>query len=372
MSDKHVVEEAYNYGNTFVEVAVSHDVHDVRWDNFLEHSRLGQYRQSSLWAQAKQAEGWKPIRVTLWTNSALLGGFQILYRQTRFGNIAYLNKGPVLVSDDPDLLTITINQLQAISEQYRFLAVIVQLPDQSTFDESVLWRDGLLPNHLIGFSLASIVIPTAEPFELVEANMSRHLRKHIRQAKRRQVEVIEGNITNLNQFFALMQAACRRRNTVPNPPSEAALLEVWRAFYPTNRIRMTLALCDHEIVSGLISIGFGDRLSLWRKGWNGEHSSRHPNELLYYEAIQWATNNGYKVVDLEDFDQDLARDLLCKTVEEPPESADGIHRFKLNFGGYPVVFPATRIWIANPVLRLGYRCAFAMPWIANVISRFIK
>src|SRR5262245_2268685 len=65
------------------------------WDNFLRGTDLGQFQQSSLWAQAKQVDGWQSLRLILEQEQRIVGGFQILWRRTRFGRVGYIIKGPV-------------------------------------------------------------------------------------------------------------------------------------------------------------------------------------------------------------------------------------------------------------------------------------
>src|SRR5215831_9968162 len=79
-------------GSALAEWQRSPEAVDAEWDGFLAASPLGHFQQCSLWALAKNAEGWKPLRMVLRKQGRLAGGFQILWRRTRLGPIGYIYK----------------------------------------------------------------------------------------------------------------------------------------------------------------------------------------------------------------------------------------------------------------------------------------
>src|ERR1017187_3150477 len=76
---------------------LSPELEDPYWDDFLKATPLGHFQQSSLWARAKDIEGWRPVRMILTLDGQIAGGFQILTAHTRFGLIGYVSKGPVVI-----------------------------------------------------------------------------------------------------------------------------------------------------------------------------------------------------------------------------------------------------------------------------------
>ena len=70
---------------------------DRCWDDLLCRSGLGQFQQATFWMQAKRAQGWKPIRAIVTLDGEPVGGFQVLWRRSWLGRIAYVSKGPVLL-----------------------------------------------------------------------------------------------------------------------------------------------------------------------------------------------------------------------------------------------------------------------------------
>src|SRR5689334_11430067 len=96
------VEERKLGESTFVAKG-SHGLEDADWDTFLQRSPLGQFQQSSIWAQAKASEGWSPVRILLTVGQNLVGGFQLLWKRSRLGRIGYVSKGPVVTPGHPGL-----------------------------------------------------------------------------------------------------------------------------------------------------------------------------------------------------------------------------------------------------------------------------
>jgi hypothetical protein len=119
-------------------------------------------------------------------------------------------------------------------------------------------------------------------------------------------------------------------------------------------IRLTLAECKGQVSAALISLGFGDRLTAWKKGWNGEQKQWHPNELLQDESMEWDKNMGYSVYDFTSFEHAAAERILGG---EPATSLrlsarDEYHR---RFGGRPKLLPRALLLIPNRFLLWSYR-----------------
>ncbi len=50
---------------------------------------MGQFQQSTIWARAKASEGWRVVRLVLTVDEEIVGGFQILWRPSWRGRVAY-------------------------------------------------------------------------------------------------------------------------------------------------------------------------------------------------------------------------------------------------------------------------------------------
>src|SRR5689334_15891929 len=81
------------------DVRIGQTLTDPEWDRFVEATPGGTYQQTSMWAQVKSMAGWRPVRIGLPADDAILAGCQVLVRRvSRLGTIGYVPHGP-LVAD---------------------------------------------------------------------------------------------------------------------------------------------------------------------------------------------------------------------------------------------------------------------------------
>jgi hypothetical protein len=350
---------------------LSGSVEDALWDDFLEGTPLGHFQQSSLWAQAKASEGWRPIRILLTIDGDPGGGFQVLARKSRFGGIGYVSKGPVLAREEPALAEFLLEQLVWTAKRHRLLALIVQVPDESRIDARLFGRRQFLPNHLIDVGRATLLADLSRGADAILRRLRKATANEIRQARQRGIRIREGGEADVGTFFRLMTATCERQGTQPNPASEPALASVWRAFHAAGRMRLTLAEYEGEAVAGSWCFCFGERVTGWKKGWSGRQRERHPNSLLVFEAIEWASRQGYKLFDFCSLSPDVARALLRGETlsEEQRKSRDFLH---LSFGDKPALLPESQIHVSRWWARGIYRTIMANRWLRRTVKGLLR
>jgi lipid II:glycine glycyltransferase (peptidoglycan interpeptide bridge formation enzyme) len=337
-----------------ISAKVSTTVEDAEWDTFLQSTPLGHFQQSSLWAQAKLGEGWKPIRFILNVDGLIAGGFQILTRQSRLGKIGYVSKGPVITCEEPAFLEFLFEQLVTITKRNQLRALIVQPPDEREWNGAVLARYHFVPNHLVSVVSATLLVDLSGGMPDIEKRMRKNRLTEVRQARRRGITIREGDEKDVGVFFSLMASTCQRQRTQPVPSTEASLRAFWRAFYPKGRLRLSLAECEGEPVSGMLCFQFGQRVTVWKKGWSGKYSDRYPNSLITFEAIEWAHLAGGALFDFAAMSPEIAKGMISgsSTKEQWKSSPDWFH---LGFGNLPKLLPESRIYISNPLARFLYQ-----------------
>ena len=149
---------------------ISEEAEDEGWDRFLERNPAGQFHQSSIWARAKASEGWSSVRVVIGGEGGVMGGFQLLWRSSRFGRIGYVSKGPVLESlesrADAQLLEgYAAGLLKEVARRKKLRAVIVQPPDFCEAMSGSLRDAGWLPGTPMGVNDATWIVDVSDGFE---------------------------------------------------------------------------------------------------------------------------------------------------------------------------------------------------------------
>ncbi len=354
---------------------ISTDLDEPAWDDFLAHTPHGHVQQSSVWARSKQVEGWRPVRILLRNAGAMpreiSGGFQILARQSRFGRIGYIAKGPALAGNEPALVEACFDNLLLTVKAEGIRALIVQPPDETDLKPNVFPRYGFLPNRLKTVISATLLIDVGCPMADILARMRRTTLLELKRARKRGVTIREGTEQDLGTFFSLMLETCKRQESSPSPASEAALRQVWEAFRPQNRLRLTLAEFGGQPIAGAICLLFGNRVSFWKKGWSGAHRDKHPNQMVMFDAIEWSQKNGFKLFDCLGMTRGTAESLLAgkELTEEQKHERDF---FLLGYGGRPVLLPESWIYIPNQLARFAYKTAFTYPCFRPLTQRLIR
>lgn len=326
---------------------------DPGWDEFLRHTPCGQFQQSSHWAEFKAREGWQHHRVVLTREAAIVGGFQILWRKKAGLRIGYVSKGPVAHPESPALGRELARLLAAAARHQGLIALIMQAPDETRIAPDAFLAEGFVASNPMHVVEATYVVELNEEIETLRSRMSASLRRNLRKAKKLPTRIKTGAEPDLGLFFTLMAATCRRQATTPNPSSEGAIRRLWGLLIPDALIRVTLAECDGEVPAAKLSIGFGDRYTVWKKGWNGSHPAAHPNELLEDEALEWARRQGYRVLDFCSFNRRAAERMLAGEAagQLNLSSRDEYH---LRFGGRPQLLPRAMVLLPHFFLRWLY------------------
>jgi lipid II:glycine glycyltransferase (peptidoglycan interpeptide bridge formation enzyme) len=350
-----------------LEVWRSPEPEDPGWDSFLESTTLGQFQQSSGWGQYKQTEGWNVFRVVLTREGRIVGGFQILWKTTRLGRIGYISKGPVIQPDEPGLTSFVVNLVQSGAAELKLRALIVQAPDLGVPTDHALADAGFLKIPAAKIIDASCMLDLTQASKTLESGFSASARRNVRLASRAGVMVREGTSGEIAVFHDLMVATCARQGVTPNPPTAAVTEALWQSLSKGGHARLTFASYRDEIIAGKLCILFGKRASLFKVGWNGQHPRSYPNERLEFEALCWAQSNGFATADWVGLSRATALAVL-EGNQSGEAQASNIDRFKLRFGGRPVLLPSALVWISNPLLRRCYQWAFPV-LIAATSSR---
>ena len=146
---------------------------DASWDEFLMKTPMGQFQQSSMWAQVKEVEGWECLRVVATLKDQIAGGFQILWRNTRLGRIGYVSKGPVAVPETQSLIERLVVLMCDQARKNKILALIVQPPDDSQITSDILGHYHFIQSNPMGVIETTLLVDVSNGKEALDKGMSR-------------------------------------------------------------------------------------------------------------------------------------------------------------------------------------------------------
>ncbi|HEY4818683.1 MAG TPA: peptidoglycan bridge formation glycyltransferase FemA/FemB family protein [Candidatus Acidoferrum sp.] len=317
------------------------------WDLFLARTGGGSYPQTSSWAMAKLMAGFRTRRFTINNGDVILGGAQMLYRRLPLGGtIAYVPLGPVLASDDSEIVNLAIAHLHRIARQEKVSFLAVQPPRGGNAFARRLQNLGFSPALLDLAPTASALIDLSNSLDVILSRMRKTTRYDIRASQRKGITIRDGRPEDLDVFYKLLLATARRQAF--STLEKDYLHEVWQQFSRGGHIKMFIAELEGTVVSAALMMTFGDTVTYWKGAWSGKHGNRYPNEALQWAVIQWAKSQGYRYYDFGGINRAFAKNTLAGDTSKPRHS---VGFYKLGFGGQIELFPEAFIYFYNPTLR---------------------
>ncbi len=358
-------------------IQVSTSLQDDAWDRFVFNAPHGFHEQTSLWSQVKAVYGWRPLRLTVRDRQGMVAGVQILIRTVRGSyRVGYASRGPVVPSRDPHLVSLLLDEMVRAARSAKVGYLAIAPPYDGHVLASHLHHrgfrrkpDALPPGSVMS---ATLLVDLSQDLDTIQAKLRMQVRQHIRLAQRRGVVVRQGSKEDVQTFRALMVSLCERRGISPTPSEKDFFENLWNVFAPRGLIRIFLAEVHQQPVAAILVFCFGDTARVWKAGWNGEYGDRRPNNLLYWEAIVWAKQNGFRYFDLMGIERALAEQLLSGSPIDWTRIA-GPDNFKIGYGGVPLVIPETCYRMMSPlprlVLGLGGQRLLESPRLAHLLER---
>ena len=291
---------------------------DPRWDEFVRgHPDAGAY-QLSAWADVlSEAYGYSPRYLALEDGDRIAG---VLPLMSSYGLVTRkrLRSLPVVGSVGP---------LATSEDGYRaLLDAACRLTETSgarswTLHSRLGGYEQLVPELRLAGGFKTWVAPLPDDAEALRAGWKKtqnNLWRSIRKADRSGVtaRMADGE-EDLRRFYTLYEENVRRHRSLPYS---------WRLFALTRErlaeagvYRLVVAEHEGEIVAGAVLNAFRSNIDLVYNASSSKHLDMRPNHAVYWHAISWGIENGYRTY----------------TMGQAPEDGS-LARFKQQWGGQPV------------------------------------
>lgn len=329
---------------------------DPEWDDFVVNHTDPHHEQLSLWGKVQRGNGWSPLRLIFRQQGRIVGGAQILERPVgRFWKVGYLNRGPLLATDDRELIAELLEAIKRLAQKRRYLYLAVVLSYSGEAIYSVFRNHGFCvrPERLPPKTAmaSTIVLDLSPDLDTILMGMRASTRQNVRKGLRRGLAVRQGGADDVAIFQRHLLALCRRRGVRCNVPEGDFLALMWEAFSRRQWLRLFLTEKGSEPVGAMLLLTLGSWARVWRVGWSGTHENCFPNELIHWETIAWARQNGYRYYDFVGFDTKFA-----KALESGTHLAEGeickISKFKQGFGGQVMTLSSHLCYFPMSSIRL--------------------
>lgn len=275
---------------------VVNPLEDPRWDDLVRrHPDAGVYHLGAWAGVLRSAYGFKPRYLALEApDGSLRGGVPIMFTRgpltgRRLRSLPVVPPTSPLASSDEDMREL----LEAACRQ-------------ADADRAKIWtlhsrHDGL---DAIWPELRPVEKPPTwiltldrDPDELRRGlkKSARNLWRSLKKADEAGVVVREGSgRRDLRAFYNLYARAMRRRRVLPRPYRQ---VKAAAKLLPEGVFRLYLAEREGEIVGAMVGHAFGDTLELLYLGSDERQFECRPNHALYWYAVRWAIDNGYRELD---------------------------------------------------------------------------
>ena len=307
----------------------------ARWDEAVL-ANGGHLLQGWTWGAFKSEFGWDLERVAVSAGERSATA-QILFRSRGPVSVGYIPRGPAAPDDDPDLLKVLIQKIDAASRKRRTLYSIFEIDRELPLVETL--RKRLFVGGPERIQPARTVKVALLPDEQLLAQMRQNTRYSVRLAIRRNVAVCSGgDCYGVDDFYRLLADTSDRNHFgIHSRAYYARFLELFG-----DKALSIYAQSDGHLAAALIGARFGDEAIYMYGASSTEHRQHGAAFLLQYEAMRWARDHGCTRYDLWGIpvdDPGSVSDTGDSIAGTRGDDWRGLYRFKTGFGGEIVDYP---------------------------------
>jgi len=310
---------------------------NARWDDAI--ARLnGDLLQSWYWGEFKQRHGWHVERLHV-EQSRGEAMAQLLFRRRGPFSLGYLPRGPLISGND----MIAARLLGAIDEacaRHRAIALVVE-PDRPLPPGWLQKGIGFVNGPESFQTSRTVKVPLASDEELL-ARMRKDTRYNVLYARRQGIEVefAPAEPAAFATFYRLLQETSRRNAFGIH---ERVYYEDFLRLFGDQAV-LLFSRSDGVPTSALIAARTGDECRSMYAGSSIAHRVRGDAALLHFEAMRWARDHGCARFDLGGIASGTVSPGQRGNDGEGDRrgsSLEGVHQFKVGFGGEIIAYPPT-------------------------------
>jgi len=346
------------------QLSVSRSSNDDAWDAFLTQVDNGHHVQSATWASVKELLGWQVLRLKVLESEQIIAGVQILVIRKKFiGKIAFASKGPIFLETNMKLSKFLLEAVKRFIKDEKIRYFAMQPPVMSAGLKNALLQVGFSQSDTNLAPSSTVILDLTQSEEDLLSKMRKKTRQYIKRGAREGLHVREAKQVDITAFYDLLSFSAKRIGFTPF--AQNYYKTMWQSFKQSQipSVDSTIFLAElvnddqeanAKAISALLVIGFNDTVITKTIGWSGLHANCRPNEAVYWAAIKWAKNKGYRYCDLEGIDDQAAQKILKgEALSEAERHTPGF--FKLGFAGQVKQLPSAYEYMANPIFKWGYK-----------------
>ncbi|MBI5416781.1 peptidoglycan bridge formation glycyltransferase FemA/FemB family protein [Candidatus Poribacteria bacterium] len=298
------------------------------WDEFLRNNPNTQILQSYAWGEIKHKYSWDAIRLGIFLNNELKGVILLLKRKLPFSggrSILYAPRGPIIDFNDSEIFGNLIDGIKKISKKHKAIVLKID-PFISNDDENkkkILHNYGFIKINQQIQPRCTFILDIDKPEDIILANFESKTRYNIKVAIKKGVKIKRAGDREegVAVFYDLLKKTASRDQFTIH--SKDYYHTVWNMLKADNRCEIFLASVEDKIAAGVFLFIFNKTCWYMYGASDNIYRNHMPNQLLHWEIILWAKQQGIKEYDLWG--------IPCDAHENHP--LWGVYRFKKGFNG---------------------------------------
>jgi len=317
------------------------------WDNFLNRSHMDHVLQSSIMGKVWESISFKPFLVIAEEKNDIVGG---LMSHIWFGNsklfpffrpfsIFRSQYGPI-ISDNSNRISLMQKIISFVDEEME-----KQKYMQHIISTHYTWGDTIFRS--LGYRLnpnglrCTFITDLQQSEESLLKALKKKTRYGVRKAIKYGVEIREG-ITDKTPklFYYIYLKTAERLGIVPDPYS--FIEGIWKILVPKGYAKFLFAFYNNKPIATLLFLIFNKKIYTYMSGSLKEYHQFYPNNLLYWQMLEYGVRNGFHKCDL----------MGAPGPEEKNHPEYGLYIFKRGWGGemvgirfYTKVFSTKALWM---------------------------
>lgn len=301
---------------------------EQEYTDFLEKHERCNFQQSLEWGKVKT--NWiKEVVLAEDENHKIIGSICVWIRKMPiFGNMMYASRGPVCDIHNENVLKQLTEGVRELGKKYNAFVFrmepdikkndkefreIVEKIGYKVKDDAKDFKDEIQPRFVFRLDIKG------KTEDEILAGCHQKTRYNIRLAKRKGVEIREGNREDLKDFHKIMIETGSRDGFIIR---SLEYFEKMDDELAPKHMKVLMAYYEGKPISGIIPIMYGNKTWYLYGASSNEHRNLMPNYLLQWEMIRQAIQNGCDVYDF--------RGVSGVVDESHPQY--GLYRFKKGFG----------------------------------------
>ena len=325
------------------------DVSGETWDGWVRSSPGGGHvLQSHSWGEFKRERRWRPVRLVLERDGAVLGTGQFLSYNTLPvpGRLLYCTKGPWLPWDDAAAVRAFFEGLREVAgcEGAHTVKIEPEVPDERLDVKALLDDLGFRKaRYDLNFSTTVVMDLSPSEEELLDrmsgkGKKGKTTRYNINLARRKGVEVYEPDVSRPEEFdrafetlYAWIQGLAENKEGFSNRRPRQYFYDMMRRMSDARQGRFFFAAHEGRPLSGAYIFNFGEKFWFMHGASGPGDRKLQANYLLQWEIMRWAKRQGMTYCDFVG---------APKREDRTPDNPYyGVYKFKTGFGGEAVDFP---------------------------------